>query len=103
VAEQTLVCQTCGKKWIREARGGRRPTLCAECKEDPLQLKKKKELDTEAVRRAAASRIDNLEKNLRANNSSLDSKRPRRSYSMAEFEERLHQLEERVKALEEEL
>jgi hypothetical protein len=91
-----IECATCGTVWTHEVKRGRQPKICADCREDPVQLKKRKLQTDEEKREAAQIRVSNLETNLKASGNHLSQKRERRSYSISELEERIHRLEEFV-------
>lgn len=101
MAEEVLTCQTCGKEWSRISIRGRKPKLCDDCKADPLQIKKQKELSNEAKVEAAKVRIDNLETSLKSRGNHLSQPRERRSYVLSDLDERIHKLEEWRDSLEE--
>lgn len=108
MAVQVNTCQTCGKEWTRESRKGRRPLFCPACKEEKQASKppptEEEKREAAARRRAAANeQIDNLEMALKSRGNHLSQQRERRTYYISDLEQRIHELEEWKRDLEEQV
>lgn len=90
VKTRDLVCETCGETWVWEVRRGRQPKTCETCR----GVKTATSVPTE-------ERLDRLDRNLKANGSHLSQTGSRRSYSIAEIDDRINRLEVAVARLEE--
>lgn len=100
VPTEELTCTNCGDTWVRERAQGRKPKLCPQCTGVT---------STTAVRHAATEaevndRLDNLERNLKANGSHL-SQQPevRRSFTVQDMDARISALESLADDLDERL
>ena len=92
---ETLTCQVCEVTWERKRAKGRKPKLCEDCKENPVQVKKKQTLDDEEKRRVAQGRVFVLEERLKARGTYVG-----QQDVLTQLKEQVTKLEERVEALE---